>query len=205
MAQLMLVNPKARKRRRKTAKRKTVRRRNPAPVISANPRKRKRRVARKTVRSRRRRNPSARGGIMKQAMGATIAAGGALALDAIWGYAPIPVNLKTGPLKHVVKAAGAIGLGMLAGMVVKKDTANQMATGALTVVMHGAMVDAVNRFAPNVKLGGDDDMIDLGYWASGYPVGAGESVEGIGEFMPSDYSNEGNYVQGMGMYMDEGY
>lgn len=165
MAQLMMVNPRRRKTRRKTT-RKTVARRRKSPV-------RRRRVAakRRTVR-RYRRNPTARGIINAQLMPAAVNASGALALDIVWGYLPIPETVKTGPFKHVAKGAGAIALGVIAGNVVNSTTAKALSQGALTVVMHDAMREVAQNMLPGVP---------LGYYSAGLPVGVGEYVNGLGE------------------------
>lgn len=165
MSELMLINPR---KRRKTTKKKVVKRRSPV-----------RRVAKRAV-SKRRRNPIRRkagimGIVQSTVMPAATAAAGAIGLDVVWGMAPIPENLKTGPMRHVVKAAGAIGLGMIAEMVVKKSTASQFATGALTVVMHQAMREGMTRFAPNIQLGEYvDEGGEMGYYGAG--VNAGDSM-----------------------------
>jgi hypothetical protein len=108
---------------------------------------------------------------------AAVAGAGALSLDVLWSFMPLPENLKTGPLRHVVKGAGAIGLGWLAGMVVNKKTAAQLTTGALTVVTYNAMKEMVARFMPGVP---------LGYYSAGMPAGTmGEYVSsgGMGEYV----------------------
>lgn len=84
---------------------------------------------------------------------AATAASGAIALDVAWGFLPIPANLKVGPMRHAVKGAGAIGLGMLAGMILPKKTAEQIGMGAMTVVMYNAAKDVMVRFAPTVAMG----------------------------------------------------
>jgi len=190
MAQLMLVNPR---KRRKTKRR----RKNP---VAANPRRRRTRVSTRTVRHRRRRrNPISRRGIMGQIMPAATAAFGALGLDMIWGYAPIPDSLKTGPMRYVAKAAGAVALGMLAGMVTKKSTADQMSMGALTVVLHSAMRDGMSSYMPNIALGeymGPQES--LGYWGSGYNP---DYASGMSEYMPPANGGNGAYdMQGMESY-----
>ena len=192
MSKLMLVNP----RKRRAPKRRVT----------------KRRTARRTTMSRvtrrRRRNPVRRKGIMGDVMGnmvpAATAATGGIALDLIWGYAPIPANLKAGPLRHVVKAAGAIGLGMLAGMVVNKDTANRFATGALTVTMHAAMRDMIGKAAPNIKLGDVDEFDDLGYSGSGFNPDDG-MAEYLAAGVDDDYIGnddiDGGIDDGVGAYL----
>lgn len=117
-------------------------------------------------------------------MPAATAAGGALALDVIMGLLPVPSTLKTGPLRHVVKGAGAIGMGMAAGMFVKPETARLFATGALTVAMHDAAREMVGRFMPGVPLAGNeydefgfDEM--LGYQAGGSDSEFADDLLGI--------------------------
>lgn len=193
MASLMLVNPR---KRRKTS---VTRRRRKNPV-AANPRRRRsvRRVSTRPVRHhRRRRNPISTRGIMGQIMPAATAAFGALGLDMLWGYAPIPEALKTGPMRYLAKAAGAVGLGMLAGMVVKKSTADQMSMGALTVVLHSAMRDGMSSYMPNIALGEYmSPQESLGYWGSAYnPAYTGN---GVGEYLPSPGGDYG--MQGMEAY-----
>ncbi|MDH5654201.1 MAG: hypothetical protein OEZ39_20280 [Gammaproteobacteria bacterium] len=158
MAELMLVNPgkrggkktgkRASKRSgKRSGKAMALRKRNP---MAANPKKRGRY---------RRRNPAGRRGFnlktifKNQVIPAATAGAGAVVLDVGYGFLPIPENLKMGPMRHVVKGAAAIGLGMLAGMVVKKPTAEQLATGALTTVFHQAYRDLLAQFAPQIALG----------------------------------------------------
>ena len=173
MAQLMLVNP--RKRRRTTTKRKTT-----AVARRKSPVRRRRTVARPATRrvTRRRRNPIQRKGIMNQVQPAFVAASGALALDLAWGFLPIPANLQMGPLRYLAKGAGAIGIGILAGNVVNKKTAEQMATGALTVILHDAMREVTQTMVPTVP---------LGYYSGGQPVGEYvNGLNGMNEYMPGN-------------------
>ena len=48
---------------------------------------------------------------------------------------------------------GAIALGMIAKMVVSKDKAHALATGAMTVVMYNAAREALASIAPGITLG----------------------------------------------------
>ncbi len=128
---------------------------------------------------------------------------GALGLDIIWGYMPIPANLKTGMLRHVVKGAGAIAMGWIAGNFVKPATATQLATGALTVVMHSAMRETVAQFAPNIPLG--EYVEGMGYYNAGQiaspqygnnelgQVPYGSSMTPMGEYMGPDDNNMSYY------------
>jgi len=217
MAQLMLVNPRKRRRKAKaTTKRRTVARRrtthkrrrtyarNP---IALNPSRR----AKRTHRRKYRRNPIGMGrgkmkGLLAPLMPAAISATGAIGLDLAWGIigSKLPANLGTGPIRHVAKAAGALALGALAGMIVKKDTANQLTIGALTVVLHSAMKETIQKTMPNVQLGESE---------SGYMNGLAEyftepSMAGMGEYFTEPamngvgYSGGGEYfyneLEGMG-------
>lgn len=193
MAELLLVNPRKRGRRKKTRGRK--RRRNPVATLAANPRRR--RTYRKRRRNplalstnprrrsyrKRRRNPLGKmklGNILQDAvLPAATAAGGALALDIILGLLPIPETMKSGPMRHLVKGAGAIGMGMIAGMVVDSKTAKLFTTGALTVAMHDAGKELVGRFMPTLALGAyeiDDELDMLGYAGPGFDPGDTEGM-----------------------------
>jgi len=195
MPELLMVNP--RKRKRKSSKRKSAKRRKSTTVtVRTNPRKRRRKVS---AYRKRRGNPAGRGIVKNQLIPAATAAGGALALDLIWGYAPIPENLKMGPLKHLVKGAGAIGLGMLAGMVTNKSTAQALSTGALTVVMHSAMRDTVTRFAPAIQLGEYLDDDGMGEYLAEYLEDDGMGYAGAGYVTGDDES----YNDAMGLSIDD--
>lgn len=190
--ELLLINP--RKRRRKKTTR--VRRRTTTMRVT-NPRRKRRRSYRPRARSYRRHNPRAltmrrafgRGGLGNVLQDAVIpsftAAGGALALDVLFGFLPIPANLKIGPMKPLVKGVGAIGMGMLAAMFVPASTAKMFTTGALTVVLHDTLKDMMGRFMPNIPLG------NMGYEWSGY------NPE-MGEYLPAGFPD----YTGMGMYLD---
>lgn len=81
------------------------------------------------------------------------AGAGALALDVLWGYVPVPLEWKTGNLRHIVKGGGAIVLGMVAQQFLGAQMGRNIALGALTVTFHAAMRDMVAQFAPNIPLG----------------------------------------------------
>lgn len=195
--QLMLVNPKRRKKRRKT---RVKRRRNP---VAANPRRRKRRYVAKR---RYRRNPARRGGfkitgIIRNTLApAAMAAGGAIGLDLIMGYLPIPIAMKTGPMRHVIKGAAAIGMGMLAANFVSKQTAETFTSGALTVVMYNAGREMAARFAPNIQLGeymNNDNS--LGYYGAGYDPGEMAALD----LESSDYLDYDDSGMGATIYEED--
>lgn len=220
--QALLVNPRRRSRKRRTAaqkratakmiaanrrrgksparRKKTRRRRksNPVGMYVSNPRRRKRRST--TARRARRRNPSRRGmrGMINSlVMPAATAGAGALALDVLWGYVPVPVDIKTGPMRHFAKGLGAIALGWGVGKIANRRMGDTMAMGALTVIFHTAFRELTARYAPQVALGYYSPGMPMGYDPSlGMYVGPRTRVQQIET--PSGPQNE------MGMYVSEG-
>ncbi|NIT36970.1 MAG: hypothetical protein GTN49_10815, partial [candidate division Zixibacteria bacterium] len=104
-----------------------------------------------------------RGIINQLVMPAATAGAGALALDVLWGFVPVPTEIKTGPMRHVAKGLGAVVLGQLVGMVANKRTGDTMAMGALTVVFHSAFREMTAQFMPNVPLGYYSAGANAGY------------------------------------------
>ncbi len=167
MAEILLVNPRTRK--RKSTKRRTPaqkratakmiaanrRRRNPSTAPATNPRRRKRRSTALAVRRPRRvsrryaRNPSRRGlgalklnNLVAPLTDAGLMAAGGLGIHAAWAYLSplIPPNIKTAMpgMPHVLKAATALGIGgLLLPMVTTRANANKITAGAVAVVITG--------------------------------------------------------------------
>ena len=171
-----------------------------------NPRRRRRRRRRNPARRvRYRRNQMRMRGmqtILNQiVLPAATAGAGALALDILWGFIPIPVEMKTGPMRHVAKGIGAIALGSLAGMVTTRRTGDMMALGALTVTFHAAFREMTAQFMPQLMGPGS-----MGYYSAGpaagydpqlgYYVASPNMMVRGGESMPAN--NE------MGYYVQEG-
>ena len=211
--EILLVNP--RRRRRKTAarrrpvrRRRTYRRRNPVEprtrggrlgMYVSNPRRR-RRTTRAVRRRRYRRNPNGRGMFNMQRMinnivvPAATAGAGAVALDVVWGFVPIPPEMKTGPMRHVVKGFGAILLGQVAGMMFNRRIGDNMALGALTVSFYNAFRETTAQFMPQVPLGYYSAGVDAGYDPSlGYYVESPALTTQAGESVPTN--EMGYYVQ----------
>lgn len=191
----LLVNPRRRSRKRRTAAQKRAtrkmiaanrrrarggrRRRNLTIETSAqraargaNPRRRRRNYyVSNPHRRRRRRNPNRRmtlQGVMNNlVVPAATAGAGAVLLDVLWGFVPVPPNIKTGPMRHVAKGIGAVTLGWLVGQVATRRMGDTMAMGALTVVFHSAFREMTAQFAP---------QIPLGYYSAGMPVGYDPSL-----------------------------
>lgn len=225
MAQeILLVNPRRRRGRKKTARRRAAtrrpaarraapkrrRRRNPIGPYAkrsglgmyvANPRRRRRRKATTVARRRsrtRRRNPitTAKGMVGRYVIPALQAGSGAVLLDAVWGYVPVPDQLKTGPLRHVAKGAGAIALGWAVGKVAGKRMGDTMALGALTVTAYNAIRELVSTYAPGIALGYYSPGANAGYDPSlGYYVRSPQLGVSRGESVPVTGNEMGYYVQ----------
>lgn len=195
MSQLMLVNPKRRKRRKMTAKQKQYfgKRRSASPARRkrrshttsvagfANP---KRRRVRRRVSVRARRNPRSAvaggklsfrqitsGRAIKDIMlPAAIGGAGALALDVIWGLLPIPTQFKTGPFAPVVKAIGVLGIGALASGPLPDRLVKPAVFASLTIMAYSFAKATLQQAMPNVPLGAYIDG-GMGAYISGADMG----------------------------------
>lgn len=208
--QLLLVNPRKRRRKSRVTRRRrrssSRRRKNPGFALP-NPRKRRRSRRRGFARVRRRRNPSGRmrfsiGGVQSQVMNAVPGALGALGLDVLMGFVPIPAQWKTGIPGYLVKAIGAIAVGMLAGAtgLAKGGTATKMTEGALTVMLHGILRNMTAQFAPMVPLGEYEQVDGLGYSGAGYDAGVGAYLPGMGDYDETAMDGLNSYDDTEGVY-----
>ena len=194
MPELMLINPRKRRRKRKMSalqrryfgKRRTRRSRSVAKRsfagVAMNPRKRRRRRTALSSVRRYRRNPIkfSPGQFMQQTlMPSAIGAGGALGLDILMGFLPLPAAMKTGPMRPVIKLVGAVGIGMLAGMLTNRKTAEQITAGAVTVVLYDTLKGFVQKAMPNIPLG-ENDYPALEYMSPAI------TVDGMGAIVDND-------------------
>lgn len=182
MAQLMLVNPRKRRKSRKSPAKKSVARRAVARVSSAV----------KSIRKRYRRNPINMGGTANKAITqfkeGAIGAAGALAVDVAMQKLPIPANLKTGTAAPIVKGLVGIGIGMAVAKFGKnKQLGQAMAQGAVTVSLYTAGREMLKK--PLGLAGTYDDLgndfDDLGYYEMGELLGPDEDngISGDDDFM----------------------
>jgi len=200
MEELLLVNPRKRRAKGRTAAQrlatsklvalnKARRRKNPAPRAAATSNPKRRRRAAPSVKSmyrRRRRNPvSATGGLMPLLNAALMGAAGATAINAAVSYLPLPTALQTGNMKHVTKAAMAIGLGLFGRRFLGK-AALSMAQGSLTVTMTDAIKDvaagagmSLGYYAPAVTMAPTGPMLEA---RTSYVNKAYEGA-GLGEYV----------------------
>lgn len=123
------------------------------------------------------------------------AAGGAIALDLIWNFIPVPEPLKSGPVRYLAKGAGAIGMGIVAGMFFPAATAKNFTSGAMTVVMYDALKEVMATWMPQLALASYDIDASMGYPSAALDVGNEADLSGVGAYFPPG---------GMGAYFDEG-
>lgn len=91
------------------------------------------------------------------AIPAAIGAGAASATDVVYGLARkyLPERMTTGPMKHLTKAAVGVGAAVLAQKVgVKPAHAKAAAIGVLTVGLHRAVNEQIEKRATNLQLNG---------------------------------------------------
>lgn len=197
MAQLMLINPAARPKKRRAAAKRRAR-----PAAKSNPAPRRRRGLRavRTAAPRRRRvrrNPISTRGVMGDIMGAIQGAGGALAVNAAINLIPLPVNLKSGWGGTATKIGLAVALGMVAKPLVGR-MAGKLAEGAMTVAAYEAIAGMVpSTFGGHAAAG----VAGLGYMnpgmnAGGHYISNNSVMNGMGEYV----SGLGEYVSGRGAY-----
>lgn len=167
-----------------------------APAAAAPKRKRAKwritsaRAASTAGRALRHRRPNPVGGFVKDTlMPSVIGGAGALALDVAVAMLPLPPALKTGPMAPLVKAAGAVGIGMLAGQFMGRRVGEQVAAGGLTVMAYnlgrqmlvkagGGRIPGLSEYVSEyVSEYGDFGPPQLGYESSGGQVGGDEFVE----------------------------
>lgn len=203
MGQLMLINPKKRRKTRTAAqKRATAKmvsanrsRRRTKPRLASNPapvRRRRRTTSVAAVKrrsSRRiRRNPIGFSGITGSLMNAGIGAVGAIAVDTAFSFLPIPLDFKVGYKGAAAKAALALGVGIFGGKIIGKDTAGKLAAGSLTVIAYdlvkGLMPVTVPTTVGYVGSGMySGDLPNMGEYVPGGDFGFDSSNAGMGEYI----------------------
>lgn len=212
MAEIALINPRRRRKARKTRARKrrhvarrrhTARRRRRTAVVAVrrrNPRRRRHAVVARSRRYRRHRNPRfSVSGIKAALIPAAIGGAGAVALDLTLGYVgdKLPSFLQSGIARTGVKLAGALALGLVAGKAFGSEKGKAVALGGLTVVLYGALRDALKSAAPSLPLSGLS-AVDF-------------ASETIGAYQPSSlgYMNPAPFMPGsessdLGAYQTDG-
>ena len=165
MEQLMLVNPRKRGRRRSRA---VALSRGFLPRFST---------------------------VQPMIVGAFQGAAGAIAVNAVLRFLPLPAILVTGRTMYLTRAAVALGLGMIASRTIGGRIGVRMAEGALTVVAVDVIRDLLMTTAG----------INLGYYSPARVVGArGENggaamrMNGVGRAGKylSSVASTGKYLSG---------
>lgn len=217
MAELMLINPRKRRRKVKSVRKKRhkkhrmsalqrkyfgKRKQKRSPVVMAKKsRKRRRKYAVSVKRSRRyRRNPSGgkfnvKGFMQHTLMPSAIGAAGAIGIDIVMGFLPIPPQFKSGPMRTVVKIAGAGLFGVIAANFMKRETANQIAAGAITVALYDTFKSSVMQMLPP-QIAMQMNEIELDEYPSLDFVNAGMNVD-------SDLNEYVSGGDGVGMYVGD--
>lgn len=205
MGELLLVeNPKRRRRHkhRRRNPRHRLRRRNPS-------------FHRRHRRHHRRSNPMSLGGfkgmikpVLKEGF---VQAGGALALDAVWGYVnpKLPATLSSSPyLQFAVKCLVAIGVGVVGGKVLR-GRARDLAVGGVTVAAHDMLKSVLQSSLPSVfGAGGTLALSGYGAYLSGSAPVVGTATFPRTHTIPRTYAGLGAYLSGdasggAGVYTDD--
>lgn len=166
MAELMLVNP----RRRRKSKASAPKRRRRHSLAS-----RAKSTAVSTFRSLRRRyrrNPLPKSSdIVNDFKNGAIGAAGALLVDVAMQKLPIPANLKTGQMAPIVKGLVGIGVGIAVAKFGKNRVlGKQLANGAVTVALYN---QGKQMIGPALGLNGWEDGPLMG-WDEGTLLSGGD-------------------------------
>jgi len=118
---------------------------------------------------------------------------GAVAAGAIGAYLPVPQALKDNRGASLAVNAGiGIALGMLVGKLSKnKKLGAAVASGAVTVALHGAMKEGIGKVLPSVNLGGADDIQD------DFDTDLDSDLMGLSAYVDDDFSD------GLGAYVSD--
>jgi hypothetical protein len=151
-ARAVMTNPRRRRRNPARAHRRRARRRNPIFKKTRARRRRANPVFRRSRRRARHRNPFSVGGLKAVIVPAAIGAAGAIAMSIAYGYASpsLPATLSTGYFPTIVKAAAAIGIGMLVGKFMSRQDGQYATMGGLTVVLVGAITPLISSATPSI-------------------------------------------------------
>lgn len=212
MSQLMLINPRRRKTRRKAISRRAAtplrkrtkrskRRAAVGYVVGSGP------IRRRKLNPRRlRRNPKLSiSSIQKTAiMPAAIGGVGALALDVAFGALPIPTSFKTGAIGSLAKLAGAVVLGKIAGKALGSKVGEAVTVGAVTIQAYNLVKGFAQKSMPSLPMGeylsGDfPPYSNLGYVNAAVNAGDAriapysDADSGMGHYI-SGYDHSGNYA-----------
>lgn len=141
-----------------------------------------------------------------------VGAGGALALDAAWGYInpQLPSTISSSPyLQFAVKCLAAIGVGFIGGKVLK-GKGRDLAVGGVTVAMHDMLKSVLQSSLPSV-FGSGGSLALSGYGHYGAYLSGSAPIVGTATF-PRTYQAvnpgfgaylSGDNNSGSGVYTDD--
>jgi hypothetical protein len=150
-ARAVMQNPHRRRRARNPVHR-YKRRRAKNPVHRYKRRRARNPIFSSRRKRRRHHNPFSTNGLMAVLKPAGIGAAGAIATSIAYGYLSpqLPTTLSSGYFPIIVKAAAAIGLGMLVGKFMSRQDGQYATIGGLTVVLVGAVTPLITSAAPTL-------------------------------------------------------
>ena len=126
LPQILTVNPMAKRRRARSKNPHHRRHRARNPFRTKSHRRHGRRA----------RNPFDTKGLMNAVVPAAIGGAGAVGLDILIAYLPLPTSLQSGWGNYATKIAGSFAVGYLGGMALGKEKGHQITAGALTVSLY---------------------------------------------------------------------
>lgn len=165
-----------------------------------NPRRRAS-VSRKVAHRRYKRNPSARvSGAMSLMKDSAMGAVGAIAVEALFGFLPLPATWKSGHMMQVAKSATALAVGLFGHKILPRGMAGKMAVGSLTVTMHEALKPLIASSLPGLH---------LGYYPGGMTMSDYPAMNGAPAPALSEYINQGMHgldsMAGVDEYVGNAY
>ncbi len=192
---------KAQAARRKGTRRRTTTRKRRTKRRRSNPAATRRTYYRRS--NPRRRMPSINSIINNQVMPAIVGGTGAVANDMLVNLLPLPAQFKSGWMRHISKAVGAVAIGILGGFVLTKRTADQLGAGAMTVVGYNVVRDLAAQFVPQLPLGEYvtplGEYLPLGYYGAGMDPSLGV-VPGSGMETAGQFTRGTPYLGGVGAW-----
>lgn len=221
MAEMLLVNPRHRRRRRAHKRVRVTRvRRNPrrgaarvmtpaqSRFFAPRPRSRRRSARRRASTVGRSLRSYTRGLNMgsflsNNVIPAGVGAAGALGLDLALGYFShlLPPSLQQGPLQIGVKIAGAVAIGMIAGSLAGKKFGEEAMSGAITVTVYDIIKTLAKKNFTSLPLSGGFGWVSPAYQVGAY-VGSDQpfGTPGIGSYVGSDSAYDGIRDPSLGYY-----
>lgn len=126
---------------------------------------------------------------------------GALGLDLVLGQvlAKLPLSLQSGWGKVAVKLAGALGVGMLGGYVMK-GRARDLTVGAMTVTLHDVMKEQFVAAFPTIPLGEYLTFAPTVGYGGGTALPGTTGMGGMGEYMNDYQTGDGGVAYDASVY-----